>query len=251
MQNRTAGFSTVVFGAASTLLALLFLAAPTYVTAQDRPGDPMASALVPGDYLRVGGGVTIPVSPQGSLRDWKSGPSLSLAYENWQAGGSGVGRVGFGLGVAYSQLSLKEDEFATDFTPPTGTTASASGHARLLEITSTLRIRIPAPLIMPSVNIGLGFVNWSPGTIHYTSTTGEVGTAKQSSRSGAELSLGGSVDRQLYGRFAAYVEAAYVYGYTSYGSGFGTPTSICSSCDPLKNTTVATVRGGLRTRIGR
>ena len=208
--------------------------------------------MQPGDYIRLGAGTTIPVNPQGSLRDWKAGPSLNLAYENWQAGGNGgPGRVGFGLGVAYSRLMLKEDQFASDFTPTTGTLTDASGHAGILEITSNLRIRIPAPLVMPAVTIGLGFINWSPGHINYETTTGATGSVKQSSRSGAELALGGSIDREIYGRFAAYAEAAYVYGYTSYGAGFGTPTSICNSCDPLKNTTVVTVRGGLRARIGR
>jgi hypothetical protein len=209
--------------------------------------------MAPGDYLRLGGGATIPVNPQGSLRDWKTGTGFSIGYENWQAGGSGLGRVGFGLGAAYSRLPLKEDQFASDFTPPAGSgaLASATGHAGILEITSNLRIRIPAPVVMPSVMIGLGFINWAPGSIHYTTATGETGRVKQSSRSGAELALGGSLDREIYDRVGLFVEAAYVFGYTSYGSGFGTPTSICSSCDPLKNTTVATIRGGIHARIGR
>lgn len=249
MQNRKARKRAVFLMAASGALSLLLLAIPRHVVAQDRPADAAATGMLPGDYLRFGGGSTIPVNPQGSLRDWKAGPGFNLAYENWQPGGNGVGRVGFGLGVAYSWLPLKEDQFAKDFTA--GTVADASGHAGILEITSNLRIRIPAPLVMPAITIGLGFINWSPGEIEYTSTTGATGKVKQSSRSGAELALGASVDREIYDRFALYAEAAYVYGYTSYGAGFGTPTSICTSCDPLKNTTVVTLRGGLRARIGR
>jgi hypothetical protein len=251
MQNRKTGKQAVLFAAVSAAFSLLLIASPAHLAAQDRPGDPTLSGMQPGDYLRLGAGATIPVNAQGSLRDWKAGTGINLEYENWQPGSSGVGRVGFGLGAAYSRLPLKEDQFARDFTPASGALTSASGHAGILEITSNLRIRIPAPLVMPAVTIGLGFINWSPGQIHYTSTGGATGSVKQSSRSGAELALGGSIDREIYDRFAAYVEAAYVYGYTSYGSGFGTPTTICSSCDPLKNTTVVTLRGGVRARIGR
>jgi hypothetical protein len=254
MQNRKPGRRAVVFAAASAVLSLLLVAVPKLAGAQDRPGDPMAGGMAPGDYIRFGGGPTIPVNPQGSLRDWKGGVGFNVAYENWQAGsGGGLGRVGFGLGAAYSRLPLNEERFGEDFTPPTGSGAlqSATGHAGILEITSNLRIRIPAPLVMPSVMIGLGFINWSPGSIHYSTTTDATGKVKQSSRSGAELALGGSLDREIYDRIGIYVEAAYVYGYTSYGSGFGTPTSICSSCDPLKNTTVTTIRGGVHARLGR
>ena len=109
------------------------------------------------------------------------------------------------------------------------------------------------PVVMPSLLIGFGFINWAPGEIHYVSTTGS-GNVKQSHRSGAELSIGGALDRQLWDRYAAYVEAQYVYGYTSYGQGFATPGGVCAShsgCDVLKNTTIATLRGGLRIRMGR
>ncbi|HEY4304552.1 MAG TPA: hypothetical protein VGM82_08805 [Gemmatimonadaceae bacterium] len=250
MQNRNALKKTVLLTAASAMLSLVLVALPQAAVAQDRPGDPTAGGMQPGDYLRIGVGATVPINPQGSLRDWKTGTGLSVGYENWQSGGSGgIGRVGFGISAAYSRLPIKQDQFAKDFT--TVTVADATGHAGLLEIATNLRIRIPAPLVMPSINIGLGFINWSPGEIHYTSIGGTTGSAKQQSRSGAELALGASVDRDLFDRYALFVEGAYVYGYTSYGSGFGTPTTICGSCDPLKNTTVATLRGGLRARIGR
>lgn len=252
MQNRKAFKKAVFSTAASALFSLLLLASPHAVSAQDRPGDPMAGGMAPGDYVRLGGGPTMPVNPQGSLRNWKTGVGFNLAYENWQSsGGGGLGRVGFGLGAAYSRLPLDEEKFAEVFTPSTGTVQNASGHAGILEITSNLRIRIPAPLVMPTINIGLGFINWSPGSIHYETTTGATGNVKQSSRSGAEFSIGGSLEREIYDRIGVFVDAAYVYGYTSYGSGFGTPTSICGSCDALKNTTVATLRGGVHARLGR
>ena len=89
----------------------------------------------------------------------------------------------------------------------------------------------------------------APGKIHYTSTTRHDGTVKQSaSRAAPSWRSAASLDRQIYDRFGVYVEAAYVYGYTSYGGGFGTPDEHLQrmACDPLKNTTVATMRGGLR-----
>jgi hypothetical protein len=162
--------------------------------------------------------------------------------------------VGFGLAASYSFLPLKSDQFAAEFTPATGlTTRSASAsRAGILEIVSNIRVRFPAPLVMPAVTVGFGFINWRPGTIDYVASNQTSGSVKQSHRSGAELSIGGSLDRHLWDRYAAYVEAAYVYGYTSYGRGFTTPGGVCASsgCDPLKNTTVATLRGGLRVKLG-
>ena len=217
-------------------------------------GDPLASGLVAGDYLRIGGGITSPVNAQGSLKDWSTGPGFSIAYENWASGGNGVGRVGFGVGAAYSFLPFKDDVFINGFIPANGVTtrSATASSAGILEITSNLRIRFPMPVVMPSVNVGFGFINWAPGTIHYVASDNSTGTVKQSHRSGAELSIGAGLDRQLWDRYALYVDGAYVYGYTSYGQGFATPGGVCAStgCDPLKNTTVATLRGGLRVRLG-
>jgi hypothetical protein len=217
--------------------------------------DRFAGGLVAGDYLRLGGGISRPINAQGSLSEWSQGPTFSAGWENWQAGGTGVGRIGFGLNAGLSLLPLNEKQFVADFTPTTGgnTNGATAGHARIIEITSNLRIRIPAPLVMPAVNIAFGFINWAPGDITYTSTNGVGGKVKQGHRSGAELALGGSLDRQIYDRFAAYVEAMYVYGYTSYGQGFETPGGTCarSGCDALKNTTFGTLRGGLRVNMGR
>jgi hypothetical protein len=214
----------------------------------------LAGGLMPGDYLRIGLGSTMPVNPQGSLANWGTGTGVSVGYENWQAGGAGVGRVGFGLTVAYSALPLKEQSFTSQFIPATGgtTTSATASKAGILEVASTIRFRIPAPVLSPAITVGFGFINWAPGTITYKATTGS-GSVKQSHRSGAELTVGGSVDRQLWDRFAAYAEGAYVYGYTGYGRGYATPGGVCSTsgggCDPLKNTTVAVLRGGLRVRI--
>lgn len=230
---------------------LLFAVRPA--DAQVRGDEGPGGGLSAGDYLRVAAGVTTPINPQGSLADWKQGVSAAVEWENWSQGGAGVSRVGFGLAAAYARLPLDREHFIANFTPIAGgkaTNASSSG-AGILEITSKVRLRIPAPLIMPALTFGFGFINWAPGTVKYTSTatTGES-TVKQTHRSGAELSFGGSVDRQVYDRWAVYAEAAYVFGYTSYGR-YATPTGVCAAgCDPLKNTTVGALRAGVRMRAG-
>ena len=216
--------------------------------AQGAQGDPMAGGLIAGDYLRIGAGMTSPVSPQGSLRDWGNGTGLSLSWENWQSGGSGVGRLGFGITGTYSYLPFKPDVFETESGTARNATAS---HAGILEIVSNARIRFPSPVLSPAITIGFGFINWAPGRITFTDVGNQTVSVTQEHRSGAELSFGASIDRQLWDRYAAYVEGSYVYGYTSYGRGFTAPGGVCttSGCDPLKNTTVTTLRGGLRVRL--
>jgi len=254
MQNLRRGPRAAISTAIRVALAMLVVGSGRSF-AQDRGGDPMAGGLVVGEYLRIGAGATLPVSPQGSLRNWSQGTGISLAYENWPSFGAGIGSVGFGITAAYSFLPLKND-FVARFAPPSGGTAesaSARSSARILEITSNVRIRIPSPIVMPAVTFGLGFINWAPGSVDYQSSNGTTGNVKYSHRSGAEVSVGGSLDRQLFDRYALYAEAAYVYGFTSFGQGFNVPNSVCSNagCDPLKNTTFATIRGGLRVGLGR
>jgi hypothetical protein len=236
-----------------SLISLAFAlgAALPAVAAAQSSGDPMAGGFTAGDYLRIGGGVTAPINPQGSLNDWKGGPGASLIWESWSGSPTGLGRAGFGIGVGYSLLPLDEQHFIHNFTPLTGgtTTSASASRAGILEVTTSLRIRIPAPLLMPAINVGFGFINWHPGKITYVATSGTA-TVRQQSRSGAMLSLGGSLERHLWDRYGAYVEGNYIYGYTTYGRGFATPGSVCStSCDPLKNTTVTTFRAGLRIRV--
>lgn len=210
----------------------------------------MAVGLTAGDYIRVGGGITSPVGAQGSLKSFKTGAGAMAYWENWQNGGTGVGRVGFGLGVGYSTLPFDSEQFVSE---SGGTVRSATGDkAGILEIISNVRVRFPAPVVIPAITFGFGFINWMPGKIHpVDATTGQTSSVTFQHRGGAELSIGGSLDRQLFDRYAAYVEAAYVYGYTSFGRGFTTPGGLCSTsgCDPLKNTTVGVIRGGLRVKI--
>lgn len=208
-----------------------------------------SDGLVPGAYLRVSGGTTTPVNAQGNLRDWKPGKGVSVAWESWDSrdGTYGVSRLGFAISAAYSVLRLDNDQFLTKFIPPSGgTVSSASGTAGVLEVVTNLRFRIPAPYVMPSIVLGLGFIDWRPGTIKYTGSAGS-GTAREQHRSGSEIAIGGTLDKTIINRYAVFGEATYVYGLTRFGGG----VCAASGCDALRNTTVTTLRGGLRVRLMR
>ena len=213
-----------------------------------------SDGLTPGDHLRIGVGSVSPVNPQGSLRDWNRGQGISLIWENWDAGSTGVGRVGYGLGVDYALLPLDQQQFLLDFVnTPNGTAQSATGKkAGVLIVGVTTRFRIPAPYIMPSISLGFGFLDWRPGEVSYTATGGS-GTAKQQHRSGGAITIGGGLDKHVYDRFAIFGEALYTYAYTSFGQGLAGSGSSCltTNCDLLKNTQFGTIRGGLRVRFGR
>jgi hypothetical protein len=233
----------------------LIVSQPSTSAAQDRPTDPSAGGLSAGEYLLIAGGGTLPVNPQGSLRNYRGGPVVSLAYENWQLGTSGgMGLVGFGLGASYSALPTK-DGFAEAVAAASGGTGqgASAASAKIFEIASTLRIRFPAPYVMPALTLGLGFINWAPGAIKYQATDGSNAKVRYQHRSGAELSIGGSVDRHIYDRYGLFAEADYVYGFTNFGQAFIPPNGSCVdvACDPLKNTSVAIIRGGLRVGLGR
>lgn len=210
--------------------------------------------LAPGDYLRLGAGYVTPVDPKGGITEWKPGVSASAFWENWEASSLGTSRVGFGVGASYAMLPLDEQHFLRDFSPSGGGTAASAtaNRAGILQITTGLRVRIPAPLVMPTINLGFGFINWAPSKIDYTTTSGQTGSVQQQHRSGAEFSIGAGLDRTLYDRFAIFGEAMYTYGFTSYGQ-FAAPSGTCraNTCDLLTNTTIAVLRGGLRTRLGR
>jgi hypothetical protein len=236
------------------LLALVLVAGlATAAGAQEV--DRYADGLVPGAYLRIGGGTMAPVNAKGTLRDWRPGTGVSVAWESWDAneGTFGLSRLGFAIAGAYSVLRLDDSRFLTEFVPPSGgSVSSVSGSAGVLEVTTNLRYRIPAPYIMPSIVLGLGFIDWRPGQIKYSGSAGS-GTTRQQHRSGAELAIGGTLDKTIVNRYAVFGEAMYVYGYTQFGGGYGTPTGVCaaSGCDALRNTTVTTVRAGMRIRVMR
>jgi hypothetical protein len=214
--------------------------------------DRYAGGLTPGDYVRVSAGVTTPANPQGSFREWGQGTGVNVTWQNWSPGGTGVGRLGFSIGATYSVLPFEESQFIEDFTPLSGgKAASASaGNGGLIEVTTGLNIRIPAPLVVPVINFGIGFINWRPSKVSYSGPTG-AGTTEYRSRSGAEAFIGAGLERYFAGRFGIFADAAYIYGYTSLGRTSTTPGSICgtSGCDVLKNTSVTTLRGGLSVRV--
>ena len=135
MQNLRRGPRAAISTAIRVALAMLVVGSGRSF-AQDRGGDPMAGGLVAGEYLRIGAGATLPVSPQGSLRNWSQGTGISLAYENWQLGTSGgMGLVGFGLGASYSALPTK-DGFAEAVAAASGGTGqgASAASAKIFEI---------------------------------------------------------------------------------------------------------------------
>ena len=244
-------------GSSFVLAVLAALCLVPAARAQDRAASEggTSDGLIPGDYLRLSAGVTTPVNATGTLRDWGRGQSVHLVWETWGAGSSGVDIASFGLGAGYSLLPFKSDVFVHDFKPTlvTGNTTSATASkAAVLEIMTSFRVRIPAPFIMPYISVGLGFMNWHPATIHYTTDTGESADAKQQSRSGAEVSIGAGLDKQIYDRYGLFAEATYAYGLTSFGQGLATPGNCTTgACNALKNTSIGTIHGGLRVRVGR
>jgi hypothetical protein len=225
--------------------------------AQDRPAesDRLTDGLLPGDYLRLSGGIMAPVNAQGSLRDWDRGTVYGLVWENWQSGSGGVGRVGYGIGVNYGLLPLNEQQFLSEFLTPQGTraTSASASNASVLEIETSLRVRIPAPCIMPSLMLAFGYINYRPSTITYSAAGTTSSTAEQR-RYGGEFTIGGGLDKRIVDRLAIYGEATYTYGFTGLGQGIARPGGTCATssngCDPLKNTSLGMIRGGLRVHIG-
>ncbi len=214
----------------------------------------MAGGLTGGDYLRVSAGVTSPLHPQGTLREWDRGNAVSLVWENWGSGSRDVSLSGFGLSMDYARLPLNAPQFLSDFRTPTGGAAatSASGSsAQVFSIAANLRVRIPSPYVMPFVNAGFGFLSFQPGTVTYTSN-GSTSTTSQQRRTGATFNISTGVDRQIAGRTAIFGEATYTYAFTGLAQGLPTPGGACtqSGCDVLKNTTLGAFRAGLRVHLG-
>ena len=244
----------------SSLIAvsLALVATPARAQMRDQSNDSYSDGLIAADYLRLSGGGIAPIRPTGSLRDWSGGSTFGLVWEGWQPGPSGVGRVGFGFGVDYSRLPLNQRQFISTFRPQTGggagrATSATAASATLFSIGTNLRVRIPAPFVMPSVVFGFGYLDFRPGIIQYTLPGGGPSTASEQHRRGAELRAGIGLDKQVVDRFGFFGEALYEYGLTSLGHGLATPGGTCinNECDALQNTVFGVVRGGLRVRIGR
>jgi hypothetical protein len=238
----------------SRLLLVVTAALATLARVGHAQSDRLSGGLTAGDYVRVSAGVMAPVNPQGGFRDWKSGSAFNVSWENWQPGDNGLGRLGISLGLGYAALPLDETKFLADFTPLSGNKATkvSSSNGSLFELNTGLHVRIPAPLLVPTIRFGLGYIGWRPARISYTETTGATGTTKQQTRNGAEVSIGGGLERDFAERFGIFGEADYVYGFTSLGQSAATPGGICaggSGCDVLKNTSVTTIRGGVSVKI--
>jgi hypothetical protein len=236
----------------SRLLLVVTAALATHARVSVAQSDRFSGGLTEGDYVRVSAGVTSPVNAQGGFRDWKKGTGFGVAYENWQAGDNGVGRVGFSLGFGYTALALDEDKFLADFSPLSGgkATSASAGSGSLFELNTGIHVRIPAPLVVPTIRFAVGYIGWRPTRISYTAASGD-GTTKQQSRNGAEVSIGAGLERHFARRFGIFGEADYVYGFTSLGQSSATPGGICASngCDVLKNTSVTTIRGGVSVKL--
>jgi hypothetical protein len=236
----------------SRLLLIVTAALATQARVGAAQSDRFTGGLTDGDYIRMSAGVTTPINPQGGFRDWKKGTGFALVYENWPTGDVGVGRAGFSLGFGYSALPLNEEKFLEDFSPLSGgkATSASAGSGALFELNTGLHLRIPAPLLVPTVRIGIGYIGWRPKRISYTAASGD-GTTKQQTRNGAEFSIGGGLERHFAHRFGIFGEADYVYGFTSLGQSSATPGGICANngCDVLKNTSVTTLRGGLTVKL--
>ena len=223
---------------------------------EENPSNPWNDGLMPGNYVRMSAGSATPVSPHAALRYWNRGTTYYAGWENWDTGPSGVSRVGFSINASYSALPLNTPLFLSTFTPVNGgtVTSATASRAGILEVTSGIRVRMPVPYLMPNFSVGLGLIDWQPGSIKYESTTGS-GSAKQQHRVSGEFTVGAGIEKNLFDRYGVFGEALYVYGYTSYGSGFATPGGVCNTagCDAFRNgnTTIGTIRGGLRVRVGR
>jgi hypothetical protein len=238
----------------SRLLLAVAAALATGAHVGHAQSDRFAGGLTPGDYVNVSAGITTPVNAQGGFRDWKKGTGFNVSYVNWQDGDNGVGRAAFTLDLGYSALPLDQARFLADFTPISkNQVASASAsNGSLFQLATGLRIRIPAPLIIPTINFGLGYIGWRPAKISYTEVGGATGTTKQQTRNGAQVSIGGGLERDFAQRFGIFAEADYVYGFTSLGQSAATPGGICASssgCDVLKNTSVSTIRAGMTFKV--
>jgi len=239
---------------AAALIFVAAVASPSLARAQQAT-DPLADGLVPGDYIRIGASSVTPIGGGGSLKDWRRGVGFGVLYENWDTGNNGVGRIGYGFMLDYALLPFDDQHFVSEFTSPFGPVNTATAKKTgVFQAGVNLRIRIPAPFIMPSVSFGVGFLDWHPGEITYTpigSTTTQ--SAKQQHRAGGLLSAGASLDKHIYDRFGIFGEAVYTYGFTSFGQGLAGSGSACltSGCDLLKNTPLGTIRGGLRVRVGK
>lgn len=216
--------------------------------------DTDGGGIVGGSYVRLGAGGFLPIDASGSYRDWNAAKGFSAMWENWGTSGDGVDNVGFGIGATYAAMPFNEQQFLASFQTLQGASATSASapSASIFTIETNLRYRFSTPVVMPSLILGLGYIDFQPSTIRYDAVAGN-GTTSQRRKNGGEVSLGIGLDRQLMDRYALFAEAMYMYGFTSLGAGLATPAATCTNngCDVLKNIAAGTVRAGLRVRVGR
>ena len=213
--------------------ALMTLLAPRAMLAQggggggpdETPSNPWNDGLVPGDYVRMSAGSADAGEPArraaafgiAARRTTPAGRTGTRARAASAASGSAStrrtarSRSNAPLFIARLHAAQRSERDVGE----RGARRNPRGH-----IGVTTRCGCRVPYIMPNMSLGLGFIDWQPGEIKYEATTGS-GTAKQQHR----------VERRGHRRRGArqesssiasrvFGEALYVYGYTSFGSGF-------------------------------
>lgn len=237
-------------------LALLSLLFPIMVHAQEAEGagpeSRIARPYLYGSFVRVGGGITAPLFPSGSMHDWARGWQAAASWESTGGGrGGNVSRVALGFAGDFGRFPLDERQFIANFTSGGAQpTAATAPDATLVDVQATVRINFPAPVVTPSVLFALGYYNFHPSRVTFQSPD-STGVAGFRSRSGASLSIGFGLDRQIAGPAGVFLEGTYLLGATSFG--FVAANSRCgtTSCDVFDNTYIGTLRSGLRFRVGR
>ena len=236
-------------------LALLACLLPAVVVAQEPdagPTSPLARPYLYGSFVRVGGGITTPLFPSGSMHDWARGWQTAVSWESTGSSrGGDVSRVAVGFAGDFGRFPLDQAQFIANY--PSGgarPTAATAPDATLIDVQATARINIPAPVVTPSVLFALGYYNFHPSNVTFQSPD-STGVARYRSRSGASVAIGFGLDRQLAGPAGVFVEGTYLLGATRFG--FVAANSRCgtSSCDIFNNTYIGALRSGLRFRVGR
>jgi hypothetical protein len=208
--------------------------------------------LFGGNNIRVAAGTTALV---GGSDNWSRGFSIGASWESWDPGSGGdVGRVAAGLGLTWSRLPFSPPHFVEDFNASSGlhtTTASASD-ANVIDFQLMLRIRGPRLFLLPSALLGIGYYSFRPGDVNFSGPD-STGTARLRTKTGPSAAIGASLDSPYFGTAAVFAEGIFVYGYSSDSQLRVSANTRCGSvgCDTFKSTETATLRGGVRVRVGR
>jgi hypothetical protein len=164
-----------------------------------------------------------------------------------------VGRVAAGLGLTLSRLPFSPSHFVEDFNASSGlhSTTASSSDATVINLQLMLRIRGPRLVLLPSVLIGIGYYSFRPGDVNFSGPD-STGTAHLRTKTGPSAAIGASLDSPYFGSAAVFAEGTFVYGYSSDSQLRVSANTRCGSagCDTFKSTETATLRGGVRIRVG-